>query len=35
MKKTNMYIVEIEDTGGGIPKELLNKIFDPFLPQRK
>ncbi|MFH1414413.1 MAG: ATP-binding protein [Candidatus Omnitrophota bacterium] len=28
-------IVEIEDTGAGIPLELLNKIFDPFFTTKR
>jgi signal transduction histidine kinase len=29
-----MTVVEVEDTGKDIPKEVLPKIFEPFLPQR-
>ena len=28
-------IIEIEDTGTGVPKEILQKIFDPFLTTRR
>ncbi|HDN85609.1 MAG: hypothetical protein DRP68_04240 [Candidatus Omnitrophota bacterium] len=28
-------IVEIEDTGSGIPQELLNKVFDPFFTTKR
>ena len=29
-KENDKYIIEISDTGGGIPNEYLKKIFDPF-----
>lgn len=28
--RDELYVVEVEDTGGGIDKEILPKIFDPF-----
>jgi len=32
----NKYVyIEIEDTGGGIPKEYINKIFDPFFTTKE
>ena len=29
-KKDNIYIIEISDNGGGIPKDILPNIFDPY-----
>ncbi len=32
---TNRVIVEIEDTGGGIPKHIADRIFDPFFTTKE
>jgi len=34
-KKDNEVIVEIQDTGSGIPKENLSRIFDPFFTTKE
>ena len=33
--KENLVILEVEDTGCGIPPEILEKIFDPFFTTKK
>ncbi|HQB08962.1 MAG TPA: ATP-binding protein, partial [bacterium] len=34
-KRRNRIIIEISDTGPGIPKEIRNSIFEPFFTTRK
>ena len=29
-KNTQFYVIEVEDNGGGIPQEIISKIFDPY-----
>ncbi len=32
--RDNRYILEVSDNGGGIPKEIIGKIFDPYFSTR-
>jgi signal transduction histidine kinase len=34
-KKKNFCKITVEDNGGGIPEEIIDKIFDPFFTERK
>ena len=35
LKKKNFCKITVEDNGGGIPEEIIDKIFDPFFTDRK
>ena len=35
LKEENWACLEVEDSGHGIPPAILNKLFDPFLPQSR